>query len=263
MKLAIQEHLLCGHTTLERFAHAKALGFAGVEVKVDTEFDARIGDVANAVAQTGLSVAALNVGHTTLIHSDPEQRESALRLMRRSLSWSVDLQAAGVVFMGHYARHAVLPDLTPYKSAVELEAELLIRQLSATLCDFAFAIGANLLLEHASPAETHLLWRAAYVNVVRAKLNHHPNLFAAGNVYHMHAAGDPPAETLTELNDALRYVHLSDRAHGLNIDTPDTAPIIEALRRIGYTGWLTLEATIAPKEQLSKALASLQELLES
>jgi len=261
MKLAIQEHLLHGHTTLERFTHAKTLGFDGVEVKIDAEFDARIGDVADAIAQTGLSVAALNVGHTTLIHPDIEHRESALRLMRQSLSWSVDLKAAGVVFMGHYAPHAVLPDLTPYKSAVELEAELLIRQLGATLCDFALAIGANLLLEHASPAETHLLWRAPYANTVRAKLNNHPNLFVTGNVYHMHAADDSPAQTLTELGDALRYVHLSDNARGLNINADDAAPVIEALRSMGYAGWLTLEAVAAKKDQPQKALMTLQELL--
>lgn len=261
MKLAIQEHLLAGHTTLERFQHAKTLGLDGVEVKVDAEFDARIGDVADAVAQTGLSVAALNVGHNTLIHPHPDQREAALRLIRQSLSWSVDLDTAGVVFMGHYAPHPVLPDLAPYKSAVELEAELLIRQLSATLCDFALAIGANLLLEHASPADTHLLSRAAYANVVREKLHQHPHLFITANIYHMQAAGDSPAETLPTLRDAVRYVHLSDNMHSLNLDSAETAAIVSALNTMGYAGWVTLEAASAKKDQLSKAVVTLQELL--
>lgn len=261
MRLSAQEHLLSGETALERFSYAQSLGLDGVEVFADASFEDRMSEIADAMAKTNVAVSAINVRHTTLIHPDPMQRENALTLIRRALSWSTDLNAAGVIFMGHYAPFAVLPDLTPYKSAVELEAELLIRQLGATLCDFANAIDSMLLLEHASTGETHLLRRAGFAAIVREKLQNHGNLFVTANVYHMLAEGDVPASTLHELGDALHYVHLSDSLHGLDFTTLDMSSIITALNEMRFDGWLCLEAPSESQTNLKASLKALQELL--
>ena len=236
MPVAIQAHLLTGDTIEEQLQNAARLG-VGVELAGDLVLNTGVQRIAEAAQMAGVRIAALNAGCTHLIHPDYAAREASVHNLRMLMGAAVDLDAQGVVFMAHYAPGHVLPDLHPYKSAVELEAELLIAQLKTTLLDLADAVGTHLLLEHACSAETALLRRLGHAAVIRHKLNDHSNLGLVANLYHMAAERDLIAAALAE--NPPHYVHVSDAAHALPAAVEDG---LQALKDAGYAGWITLEA---------------------
>lgn len=242
MPVAIQEELLSGSTTLERFQQAREAGFHGIEVRVDDGLQARVPEIAAASQFTEIRVSAINIGHTRLIHPEYAIRDEALVAMRKAMTMAVDLGAQGVVFKPFYAAGAVLPDLHPYKSSLELEAELLVTQLRATLCDLAYALGTELLLQPANHQETHLIRKVEHGAVIRRKLDDHPHLKLAPNLYHMSVENEDPATTLTHFAPDIGYLYLSDSNHllpGQGVIDFDIAA--SALHQTGYTGWLTVE----------------------
>jgi sugar phosphate isomerase/epimerase len=242
MPLAIRDIHLPGDTYVEKIAHAQAANLDGVEFEASPAFYAQIGDIVAALNQTGLKASALYVGHTTLIHPDYAQRETARVAVRQALAAAVDLDAHGVAFYGHYARAHVLPDLHPYKSAIELEAELLSTELRATLCDLAYALGKKLFLMHAHSGDTALLRRLEHVVKIRAKQDNHPYLWAAASVYHMAMEGANITETLRANADHIGYMSISD--HGLRwpgVEGRELKSVADTLRDIGYAGWVVID----------------------
>ncbi|MEP6988026.1 MAG: hypothetical protein ABI970_20660, partial [Chloroflexota bacterium] len=73
MRLAIQEDMLTGKTTLERFQNAHALGFAGVEVW-GSGLTPRVPEIAAAAQQTGVAISAVNHGRQSRL-LDPDRPE--------------------------------------------------------------------------------------------------------------------------------------------------------------------------------------------
>jgi sugar phosphate isomerase/epimerase len=236
MPVAVQAHLLTANTIEEQLQTAARLG-VGVELAGAVVLNTGVQRIAAAAQAAGVKIAALNAGCTHLIHPDYATREASVHNLRMLMGAAVDLGAQGVIFMAHYASGHVLPDLHPYKSAVELEAELLIAQLKTTLLDLADAVGTHLLLEHACSAESALLRRLGHAAMIRHKLNDHPNLGLVANLYHMTAERDLIAAALAE--NPPHYVHVSDAAHALPTAVDDG---LQALTDSGYAGWITLEA---------------------
>jgi len=242
MPLAIRDSHLSGSTYAEKIAHARDAGLDGVEFEASPTFYAHIEDIATALTHNKMRAAAIYVGHTTLIHPDYVQREAARVVVRQALAAAVDLDAAGVAFYGHYARTHVLPDLHPYKSAIELEAELLSTELRATLCDLAYALGKPLFLMHAHSGDTALLRRLEHAVTIRAKQDNHPYLWAAASVYHMAMEGVHLTDTLRANAPHIGYVSISD--HGLRwpgVEGRDLKPIATTLHDIGYSGWVVID----------------------
>lgn len=233
MKIAVQEHLLRGAAPLEKLTHAQQSGVDGVEFHLTDDFSMRVLGIADAVAQTDVLVSALNAGHTRLIHPDYAQREVELARLREAMAQAVDLDAQGVIFMGHYDSRPVLPDLFPYKSSSELEAELLVTMLRTTLCDHAYAMGTELLLAPANHAETHLVRRVAHAALIREKLNAPKELKICASTYHMAMENEDLRGALAAHGSEIGYLHVS-------ADANFTA-IIAALREANYDGWLCID----------------------
>jgi sugar phosphate isomerase/epimerase len=63
MRLAIQEDMLAGKTTLARFELARELGLDGVEVWAD-HLDERIYELAEAIMATGIGVSGVNLSRS-------------------------------------------------------------------------------------------------------------------------------------------------------------------------------------------------------
>lgn len=233
MNIAIQEHLLAGISPLDKLRHAQSLGLDGVEFLLTEDFGTRLTSVADAVTQTGVLVSALNAGHTRLIHPDYAQREAELVRLREAMAQAVDLGAYGVIFMGHYNARPVLPDLFPYKTPSELEAELLVTMLRTTLCDHAYAMGTNLLLAPANRNETHLVRRVSHAALIREKLNAPNELKICASTFHMAMENENLADVLAAHGSEISYWQVS--AEG------DFGGVISALREAGYDGWLCID----------------------
>lgn len=238
--IAIQMALLPGSTFEAQCSAARAAGAEGIELSVTENLYAALPQIAAALEKHGLKAAALRLGHTHLIDPDPVAREAAIVALQDALTVAADLGAVGVMFYPHYAPHHVLPDLEPYKAAVELEAELLITLLKKTLCDLANALNIHLLLAHADSATSALLRRPEHAAMICAKLEHHPMLQIATRLAHLDAEGIEAADLFTTAG--LGYVGLCDSGGQLpGSGTRDWPAWASALKASDYRGWVTIE----------------------
>lgn len=240
MRLAIQEDMLPGRSALERFQQARALGFQGVEVW-GRGLTARVPELAEAAARTGLHVSAVNHGRQSRL-LDPErgERERALAEFRQSVVDGVDLEAQGVIIVPHFGPPTV-PDLTPFKSVEQLEYELLHNHLR-TLSDYVYAIGIDLYIEPTNRYETHFINTLAQGIRVRRKIKDHPHIKLTADVFHMALEEADPFATLRQYAADIGYIHLADTNRRLpGQGLMNWAGLAAALNEAGYAGWAALE----------------------
>lgn len=240
MRLAIQEDMLPGRTTLERFEQAKSLGFAGIEVWA-IGLTARVPELAAAIEKTGVVVSAVNHGRQgRLLDPDRAERERALAQFRQSVVDGVDLGAAGVILVPHFG-DPTLPDLTPYKSVVQLEYEVLHNHLR-TLSDYVYAIGIDLYIKPVNRYETHFLNTLADAVKVRRKIKDHPHVKLLADLFHMAMEEQDAMQALRDYVHDIGYIHIADSNRRLpGQGTLDFVALAALLNEVGYTGWVALE----------------------
>src|SRR5690349_5277565 len=145
MKFAIQEDMLPGRKLRDRLRHARALGFEGVEFWSET-LTARVPEVVEALAENGLTASAVNMGHIDgFLYPDAQARDRAVSAMRQAFADASDLGATGVTFVPHFGANKQ-PDLTPFKTPIEIEFELMVWLLRG-VSDLAYAIGVELYMQ--------------------------------------------------------------------------------------------------------------------
>lgn len=242
MRIAIKETLLPGDTPLQKFNVAQTAGIDGVEFNA-RGLTERVPDIVAALTGVdGITVSAVATGPTRLLAPNFNARDQAIAEIRQAMADSLDLDASGVVFTPHYSASAVLPDLRPYKSAGELEAELLINQLRATLCDLAYALGVNLFMAIGSRQQVHLPNQIEDGAIVLKRCDDHPHLRLAVDLSIL------AAEELGEAEELLRghaqktpYVYVEDSGSRIpGAGDLDFSALLGALKAGGFDGWLTL-----------------------
>jgi sugar phosphate isomerase/epimerase len=259
MPIAIREDLLGGDTLLQKFQHARALGVAGVEFG-SARLTERVPAIVEAMEQTGVLAAAVNFGSGHFVDPDPAERERALTGLRQAIVDAHDIGAAGVIFVPHTGA-PVLPDMSPWMSAAELEVEMLYMHLR-TLSDFSYAIGVNLYLQPINQHETHLLNRVGQVARITRRLNH-PNVQIAAHLYHMAQEETDLPAALRDHADCIGHIHLADSSRQLPGEgSTDFATTATALHDMGYAGWLSYDCNVAAPagERLSASLAHLRQV---
>lgn len=241
MQLAIQESILPGNDVTERAQYAAALGVDGLEI------DAGVPQLTKTIAaleKTGLATAAVNAGNVDLIHPDFDTREAALVHLRQAMATALDLGADGATFRPHRRDTPRLPDLHPYKSRIELEGELLVKQLKTTLSDLAYAMGANLYLAPANRYETHLVRTLDQAASILHKNNDHPHVRIATNTYDLALEETDMIAALRQYAPQIGYVWLVDNNGRLpGNGLIDFGAVITALRDGSYDGWLTISGS--------------------
>jgi len=240
MRLAVREHLLPGVTTEARLTFAQSIGLDGVHFSADGLYQ-RTGDMSSALKAHGLAAAGVHVGGTHLLHPEINIRDQAIKHFQRAMTSALDLDTLGVTFYSHAADTPTLPDLHPYKSNIELEAEFLVMQLKATLADFAYATGAELYLAPRPRTHTHLLHRLEMVATVLRHNGNHPNVKIAADTGCMAQEETDITQALRDHVDKLGVVYLQEADGGLPADGLDYDAIITTLRDGGYTGWLVMD----------------------
>jgi sugar phosphate isomerase/epimerase len=256
--IALQTALLPGDSFDDQCRAAKTAGADGVELIANDRLYTALPEIAEALDKHDLRAAALRLGHTHLIDPDPAQREAAMVAIQDALTAAVDLGASGVVFYPHYAPHHVVPDLEPYKAAVELEAELLITLLKKTICDLANALNMRLLLAHADSGTSSLLRRPEHAAMIRARLEDHPMLYVASSLSHLDAEGIDAASALGV--SGLAYLSICDTDGRLpGSGTRDWAAFASVMHAGSYNGWITIEGNSpAPVTALAGSIRALR-----
>ena len=254
MKLALREDMTPGTTLPEKLAWLERLGLDGIELSA-----ASLGLAPEELQRIFASspVSAANVaGATTLLHPDPRERADAKDLTRRRLELAGTLGAAGVLLVPQFGRTPELPDLSPLKSAIDLERELLVLQLRE-LASAAAAAGVPLFLEPLNRYEAHIVNRleqgVAFAEQVGVEIA------IMADFFHMNIEEADIAASIRAAGRHVVYVHVADsnrlqpgRGH------LDFRPGFAALKEVGYDGYLGIECRLdGPIDQVIPETAAL------
>lgn len=225
------------------FERAAALGIDGIEVD-GADLEARVPDIDAAAAQTGIRVAAVHFGwQGAILSPDVAERERALKLLRSNIACAVDLNALGVVWVPHYGAN-IMPDLSPWMSPGQMQAEMLHQHLR-TLSDFSHALGVKLFIQNAPADETAFITDLDQAGAVVKRIKH-PDVLIALNL----GAGADNG-TLPTLAPQIGYVSLPMEAE---------ATALSALRATDYNGWITLSgAAPLPDAPIRTTLAAVRQ----
>lgn len=239
-KLAIQEDMLPGRTVHERLSNAKRLNLSGVEFWAN-DVTERVPEIATALQDNQLSACGINLGRIDgYLSPDLQTRERAIGMMRQAMADAVDLNADYVSFVPLFGA-TMMPDLTPYRTPIDLEKEMMI-WLLRTVSDLAYAIGTQLLMQPINHYETHFMNRLEQAKFFRTKVKDHPHVKIAANLFHMALEEDDIHTSLKTHQDDIDVIYLADsnrRLPGQGL-IPFNA-VGETLKAMNYEGWLVLE----------------------
>jgi sugar phosphate isomerase/epimerase len=248
MPLAIQEHLLPGRNMHEQLAQARALGFSGIEVRADG-LEARLPELAEALVANDMQVAAVYVGQPAgYLSPRLAEREAALGRLRQALAAAVDLQAPHVVCVPHFGP-TQMPDLTPYRSASELEGEMML-WLLRTVSDLAYALGVELNMLPVNPYESQFFNYLEQAAIFRTRIKEHPHVRVAVNLRHLALTEPAWLSALKTHLHHISYIQLAEPNRMLPGEgLLDYAALAEVLAQGNYRGWLTVALDLDHAEQ--------------
>jgi len=238
-KVAIQEDMLPGPTLEDRFAQASDLGLQGIEFWSES-LPAQIAEIERLSEQGSIVASSINNGRRSrFLDPDPYERARAMSELSEAIELGGRIGVGGVVFVPHFFG-PLLPDMSPYKTAVDLELALLSKQLEI-LAEAAERAKVQLYVESVYREETHLLNRLDQASAIIEPLGHE-RLEIVADFFHMaHEEADTPAAIL-ENREHIGHVHLADSNRKLpGRGATEFKPILIALREIEYEGWLALE----------------------
>jgi sugar phosphate isomerase/epimerase len=243
-----------GDDLAERARLARALGYDGIEL--GPEFLDRSADAIHAaLGNTGIAICAI-VGSLKLLDPDPAVRADAVALDRRRLALARDLGASGVIEVPAFGP-CRFPAIANTPAPHRPEDDLLEAALHALAPDIASS-GVRLLLEPLTKRETHYMNLQAHGARIIEE-SHTPGVALLSDFFHMQMEEQDIADTLGRYGAHTAYVHLAD---GTARTEPGSLPFdyrpgFRALKRSGFSGWLTMEchATDNPEAALARALA--------
>lgn len=251
MRLAIQEHLIPGRTLSEKLDTAASMGFEGIEL-LGSDLLQRMDEITKAFDGHSMAVSSICAGFRGCpLDTDKAQRDLAMADVKRLLEAGGELGAVGLIFVPVFGPPR-LPDLSPHKTAVELEREMLV-DLLGPAAETARKVGCLLLLEPLNRYETHLLRTLAdAAKMVNAVNRTHPagrnGCAVMADFFHMSIEEDDIPTSILRAGRRIRHVHLAD-SQRMQPGTGHTAfrAGFRALRKVGFTDFMALECGIRGK----------------
>ncbi len=233
------------------FRRIKQWGFDGVELFLSPEEPADIRAVRSLLERLGLERTTCSVipRQANPVSADPEVRARAVEFIKTCVSRTAEL-GASLVCGPLYAALGVMTG----KRRTEEEWAWAVQALTA-VARHAEQLGVTLCLEPLNRFETYFLNldsdAARLVNEVGS-----PNIKIHYDTFHANIEEHHPAESLRAIARELGHVHLSENDRG----TPGTGHVdwramLEVLKEIGYSGWLTIESFARPEPDLAAAAA--------
>lgn len=255
MKFASQEGLAPGSTFQEKIDNLAAYGYEGVELSGGGLAD-RVEEIQKALKGSSVRATCICGGFKfSLLYANKDEREQAKREIKQLLDLAARVEAEGVIVVPIFGPPQ-LPDLSPWKTAVELEEELLLLQLSE-LAEYAGTAGTKVILEPLNRYETHLLNRLDHSVRIAEQVNS-PHMTILADFFHMNIEEAHIGDSIREAGRWIGYVHLADSNRVLpGLGHTDFREGFAALREIGYEGWMSLECGV-PGDRAEALTRSLQ-----
>ena len=257
VRFGVRTPFPAGSTLRERALLLERLGYQGIELGPEW-----LGQTVDAIQKqiegTGIAVSAI-VGSIKLLDTDAPVRAQAVELDRQRLEMAKELGASAVIEVPVFGPNR-FQDLSPIMTPREIEKRLLVAELKQLAPDVE-RTGITLLIEPLTKKETHFInlqgQGAEIIQAVGA-----PGFMLLSDFYHMQMEERNIARTLSQYGKYTAYVHLADGARRTEPGSLpfDYRPGFRALKKWGYSGWLTVEsrATDNPEPALTRALAYLK-----
>ncbi len=242
MKLAAQEGMVPGRTLVEKLDNLEKYGYEGIEFG-GRGLEERQDEVIDAVSQSKVKPSTICAGFRgCLLDTSKEQRDLAMSDMKKLLKVAANINAVGLIMVPIFGGPRI-PDLSPYKTARELEMELLVTLLKE-LGSYAEEVGSIVLVEPLNRYETHLLNRLEQ-GVEVCKRVSSPNVKIMADFFHMSIEERDIAKSIEEAGEYIYHVHLADSTRLLpGYGHTDFKSGFAALKKIGYDKYMALECGI-------------------
>jgi sugar phosphate isomerase/epimerase len=259
VKFAIQENLVPGGSFREKVQNIAAYGYEGVELRGE-KLAERVSEIKEGLKDSGVSATSICGGFKFgLLFPDKEDRQQSMKEIKQLLALAPEVGANdGVIVVSIFGKPQ-LPDLSPWKTARQLEEELFVEELSE-LAQYAKEQGTNIILEPLNRYESHYINRLDEAVRLCERVDS-KNMTILADFFHMNIEEADIAQSIREAAKWVGYVHLTDsnrvvpgRGH------TDFRSGLTALKEIGYTGWVSLECKVPgePADTLKQSLKFLE-----
>ncbi|MBI5092155.1 MAG: sugar phosphate isomerase/epimerase [Candidatus Hydrogenedentes bacterium] len=242
MKLAVQDGLLPGRSLAEKLDNAARYGFDGIELGGGWLLE-HGDEVVRALENHPVKVSSICSGYRgCLLDPVKAERDKAVGDMEKLLQLGGRIGATGLIFVPVFGGPRLL-DLSPYRTAIDLEHELLADLLDR-LSDTAEKSKCLLLLEPLNRYETHMINRLEQAVAV-AKRVKRKGLAVMADLFHMSIEEDDLSSAICGAGKLIRHVHLAD-SQRLQPGTghTDFRGAFRALKESGFSGYMALECGV-------------------
>ena len=242
MKLGSQEGLVPGKDLAEKLDNLAAYGYDGIEFG-GGDLENRQDDIIKATENHQVKPSAVCAGYPgMLLDSDPHERGRTIAGIRTLLKAAANIGAVGLVVVPAFGAPQI-KDLSPYKTARQVETELLVHILK-DLGGYAQEVGSIILLEPLNRYETHFM-RTLSDGVEICKQVGSPNVAIMADFFHMSIEERNIADSIKACGDYVKHVHLADSTRELpGYGHTDFKSGFKALRKIGYKNHMVLECSV-------------------
>lgn len=241
----------------DRALLVKRLGYDGIELGNEWS-DHPLDALQEQLAGIDIAVSAM-VGSIKLLDTDPQVRAQAVETDRKRLEVAQALGASALIEVPTFGP-CKFQDLSPIMTPREIEDRLLVTGLKQLIPDVQ-RTGVKLIIEPCNRKETHYIYQQSQAAEIIEQVNA-PGFNLLSDFYHMQLEEKDIGETLSHYGKYTAYVHLADGAARTEPGSLpfDYRPGFHALKKWGFSGWLTVEskATDNPEAALARALPYLK-----
>ena len=241
MKTGMNLLLWATHVTEEHFkliATLRATGFDGVEIPLFEGDAAHYKKIRAELFKNGLSCTAVTVvgpDHSP-ISPDANIRKAAVDRLKWAIEMASIIGAENLVGPFH-SPLAVFSGNPPTEDEKSRAVDVL-RQAA----EFAQTAKVRLCIEYLNRFECYFLTTAADAVALVHRVNH-PNFKTMFDTFHAHIEEKSQASGIYQTAPVLGHVHISENDRG----TPGTGQVnwdeaFGTLKKIGYDGWMVIEA---------------------
>ena len=246
VQLAVQEQYLRGETMIDKWDHARRLGFDAIELRGagDDRFAARL-DELKAAAAAGAVMPTVCVEMLHFVGDfDADKRADALRQMKSQLSVMAEIGGRLAMTPASYGMFSKrLPPFLPPRSDEE-DAEILLDAFGQ-LAAHAEAEGVIIALEPLNRYENHMINTLGDAQALCEQIGSR-HFGIAADTYHMNIEEADPPKALVEAGPWIQHVQLSD-SNRLEPGAGhiDWSVILDALWAVGYDKELAFECRLS------------------